>query len=68
MHKFPERLKELREEREVARSELAEAASVTPRCVAHWENGTRECGFNTLLFLSSYFDCSTDYLLGKTDD
>lgn len=67
MHKFHTRLKELREDGNVTRKELAEIASVTPRSIAHWENGDRECDFNTLLLLANFFDVSTDYLLGRSD-
>lgn len=64
---FSERLKELRNEAGITRSELALKLNVSTRLVCYWENGERECDFETLFKLSDVFDVSIDYLLGKKD-
>lgn len=64
---FPERLKSLRTEKSVSRTMLAEALHVSVRTVSHWENGSRECNFETLVAIANYFDCSVDYLLGRKE-
>ena len=67
MIKFPERLKELREEKGLTRAQLAKILDVTPRMVAFWETGERMCSVETLILLSRALNASTDYLLGLTD-
>lgn len=67
MNKFAERLKNLRTEAGISRSELAKELSVSARLVAYWENGQRESDFDTLIRLAEYFETSTDFLLGKSE-
>lgn len=64
---FAERMKNLREEKGVTREELANALNVSIRLISYWENGKRECNFEMLMLIAEYFDCSIDYLLGRTD-
>ncbi len=67
MNKFAERLNYLREQNGISRRQLAEQLNVSVRLISYWENGQRECDFDTLLRLSDIFDASVDYLLGKTE-
>lgn len=67
MNKFAERLNYLREQNGISRRQLAERLNVSVRLISYWENGQRECDFDTLLRLSDIFDASVDYLLGKTE-
>lgn len=66
-NEFAKKLKELRTEKGMTQKQLAQAANVLERTVSHWENGSRECDFDTLLKLSEIFNVSCDYLLGKSD-
>lgn len=66
-NKFPERLKELRVEAGLSRQELASKLNVSVRLLSYWENGQRECSFDTLLSLADVLNASIDYLLGKYD-
>lgn len=66
MSLFGQRLKELREEKGISRKQLADAMIVSVRLVSYWENGQRECDFETLIKLSKYFNESIDYLLGNS--
>ena len=67
MNKFCERLKSLRIEKEITRNTLANYLNVSVRLISYWENGKRECDFNTLIRLADYFEVSVDYLLGRTE-
>ncbi len=67
MSKFGERIKELRLEKNVSRSQLADFLSVTVRLISYWENGERECDFKTLIAIADYFGVAIDYLLGRND-
>ena len=64
---FPERLKSLRLEKSMSRATLADTLGVSVRMVSYWENGERECTFEMLCAIANYFDCSTDYLLGRKE-
>ena len=67
MSKFAERLKEIRIEKGLSRQELASKMFVSVRLISYWENGQRECDFDTLIKLSNILGESIDYLLGRTD-
>ena len=67
MSKFGIRLKETREEKGISRKELADAMFVSVRLISYWENGKRECDFDTLIKLANYLGESIDYLLGKIE-
>ena len=67
MNKFAERLKEVRLDAGKNRASLARELNVSERLISYWENGKRECDFDTLLHLANIFNVSVDYLLGKTD-
>lgn len=68
MNKFGERIKELREINHLTRQQLADAMFVSVRLISYWENGKRECDFDTLIKLSNFFNESIDYILGKVDN
>ena len=67
MNKFSERLKEARKADGLTRAQLAEKLNVSPRLVAYWENGQRECSFDMLIAIADLFASSADYLLGRTE-
>ncbi len=68
MEKFCDRLRQLREEAGVSMNQLAAAIDVSDAAVCKWENGNAEPKVSYLIKLSEYFECSVDYLVGKTDD
>ncbi|MCI6444566.1 MAG: helix-turn-helix domain-containing protein [Clostridia bacterium] len=64
---FAERLKELRLEKSISRSKLADELFVSERLVCYWENGERECSFEMLIKIADFFGVTIDYILGRTD-
>ena len=64
---FSIRLKELRESKGLSQAELAEVVGVGVSTVGMWESTKRIPRAKTLDRLLSFFHCSLDYLLGKTD-
>lgn len=70
MKEFGERLKRLRINRNMTQEELGMIFNPpkSQSTLGTWERGTRQCNFEDLVFLSKYFDVSTDYLLGITDE
>lgn len=59
------RLKELREENGLKRSELARALNINAGTIANYENEIREAPYEYLVLFAGFFDVSIDYLLGK---
>ncbi len=61
------RIKILREESGYTQQELADKLDGAKSTVAMYENETRKPSMEVLIKLSEIFNCSIDYLLGKTD-
>ena len=64
---FSERLKELREEKNVSQMELSKATGLSQSAIARWELNKTEPNASALITLSEYFNESVDYLLGLTE-
>ena len=64
---FAERLLELRKEKNVSQATLAKAIGVSYSIVCYWETDRSEPTGVNLVKLADFFDCSVDYLLGRTD-
>lgn len=65
--KFKERLKELRLEKMLSQSELATKIGVSQKAIDFWEKGINEPKASYVCLLSTFFNVSTDYLLGLVD-
>lgn len=61
------RIKFLREEFHMTQQELADKLDGAKSTVAMYEKGDRKPSMDVLLKLSEIFDCSIDYILGKSD-
>lgn len=61
---FSERLKEIREDNDYSRQDLAAAIHVTSAAISNYENGNREPDIKTLLQISDFLNVSVDYLIG----
>ena len=69
MAEFKDRLKQLRKERGLTQKELAEIFKTTGVAIGRYEKGLREPNnLDTLIGLAQFFDVSTDYLLGLSDE
>ena len=64
---FGERLKNLREQKNITREELAKDTCVSYWALSKYETNDREPDFETLKRFASYFEVSVDYLLGRTN-
>lgn len=65
---FPQILKELRTEKGLTRTVVAKECNVSTQCISALEMGKRNPTGSTLSALADFFQCSTDYLLGREDD
>lgn len=68
MATFSDRLKELRKEKGLTQKDLAKILYVNQSAVSKYELGTNLPENRFLVQLADYFNVSTDYLLGKSDN
>jgi len=66
--KFGDRIKFLREKEYTERSGLADKIGLTYHALSKYETSEREPDFQTLIKIADYFNVSTDYLLGRSDE
>lgn len=62
-----QRIRELREERDISQQELADMLGINRVSVTQWEKGTTAPAFQRIKLLSDIFNVSTDYLLCISD-
>ena len=62
---FASRLVSLRSAKGVTQQDVSLAIGLSRPQIANLEIGRGEPSVTTLINLASYFDCSTDYLLGR---
>lgn len=68
MANFTDRLQALKVERNLLQKDIAQAAEISLRTYQRYESGERLPDTNVLSKLADYFNVSTDYLLGRSDD
>jgi transcriptional regulator with XRE-family HTH domain len=61
---FAERLKQIRDARDLSQSELARKAGMQPSAIAHFEADRRKPSFDNVRALAKALEVSADYLLG----
>jgi len=65
---FAARLRSLREKKGVTQTELGRLFNLSKQAISSYERRESQPDVETLKRLADYFQCSTDYLLGRTDD
>ncbi len=68
LSKFSERLKELIYEEDLNPQRFAQKIGVRPTAITRYINCERCPSMETLLKIADYFNCSTDYVLGITEN
>ena len=62
------RIKDLREDSDVTQKELADYLHIRQNTYSQYENGQRQIPIACLIKLAKFFNTSTDYILGLTDE
>ena len=62
------RIKEIREDKDLTQSEVAKILNVTQVAYSYYELGKRQLPIDLLIRLAKFYNTSTDYLLGLTDE
>lgn len=67
MNKFAERLKDLREEKNLTQYELSKKIGISTACINRWEKNLRVPNIDSIIILCQFLGCSSDYLIGLED-
>ena len=62
------RIRDLREDHDLLQKDLAAYLNCSQVCYSHYEIGNRDIPTEVLIKLSQFYNTSTDYLLGLTDE
>lgn len=65
---FGKRLKELRERKSMTQQELADALKINRSRLSLYEIDDRQPDHQLTVEIANFFEVTTDYLLGRTDD
>ena len=64
---MPNRIKDLREDRDLRQIDVAEAVGIDQRSLSNYETGKTNPDSATIIKLSRFFGVTCDYLLGVSD-
>ncbi len=64
---YAQRLKDLREDRDLTQEDIANVINTSQSYYAQYENGKRELPFSRAIEISKFYNVSLDYLAGLTD-
>ena len=67
MEKY-ERLRDLREDKDMKQWQIAEILEMKQEQYQRYESGKRETPLHIMIKLAEYYDVSLDYLAGRTND
>ena len=62
-----QRLKDLREDRDLTQSDIAPILNTTREQYSRWERGAQEIPFHHVITLAKFYSCSLDYIAGFTN-
>ena len=61
------RIRDLREDRDMRQSDLAKATGIDQRTISNYETGKTSPDAESLIALADFFDVTIDYLLGRSN-
>lgn len=62
------RIRDLREDRDLTQTDIANVLKCTQVCYSNYEIGKRDIPTDVLIKLAKFYNTTTDYLLGLTDE
>lgn len=65
---YYQRLRDLREDKDLNQSEIAKLLNTTQKQYSRWETGEYEMPFHIIIKLARYYNVSIDYIAGLTND
>lgn len=64
---YYQRLKDLREDKDLNQSDIAKILETTQQTYSLWERGDREIPFHHVITLAKFYKVSIDYIAGRTN-
>lgn len=64
---YYQRIKDLREDRDLNQTAIAELLQTTQQTYSLWERGEREIPFHHVITLAKFYKVSLDYIAGLTN-
>lgn len=61
-------LRQIREKKHITQTKLSVDIEVSQELISHYETGKSKPNIETLIKLAEYFNCSTDFLIGRTNN
>lgn len=61
-------LRKIREKKNITQTKLSVDIEVSQELISHYETGKSKPNIETLIKLTEYFNCSTDFLLERTNN
>ncbi len=68
MKTYPERLRELREDRDLLQRDIAVIIGTTQQVYSRYENGQNEMPIRHLITLAQFYGVTSDYILGISEN
>jgi len=65
---YKERIRELREDKDLTQTQIAEVLNINQTVYSRYEGGRAKMPIHHLITLADYYNTSTDYILGRTND
>ena len=65
--KYNQRLRDLREDKDLTQKEVADYLNTSQSYYAQYENDKRQIPFDRVIELAKYYDVSIDYIAGLTN-
>ena len=62
-----QRIRDLREDRDLKQKDIADYLNCSQVCYSHYELGKRDIPTEILIKLAKFYGTSTDYILGLSD-
>ena len=62
-----QRLKDLRDDKDLSQAEVAGLLNIRPTVYSRYERGAQTIPLQHLLKLADFYNTSTDYILGRTN-
>lgn len=65
---YRQRLREIREDRDLSQAEIGQVINKSQQGYSHIENGRAELKIDDLIALCRFYELSSDYLIGLTNE
>lgn len=63
-----QRIRDLREDNDLKQTQIAKVLNCSQQVYSNYELGQRDIPTSILITLADYYDVSTDYILGRTNN